>query len=177
MKRTFNQTFARYKKETKGNVAIMFAASVFLIVGLLAVAVDLTRGYAAQQRLQDTTDAVALLAAKDKSLDTPAKLEAAAQALYDATYPGERGFRIEIENIQRDGDLVTVEVKNNIDTFFSNVFNTSNLDVGVRSTATFSDNALDVALVLDTTFSMTEDNKIGSNITYELPPSAKNMYE
>ena len=162
MKRTFNHTSASYRDDTGGNVAMMFAIVVFMLVGLLAVAVDLTNGLSAKQRLQDTTDAVALLAAKDKSLDSVEKLEAAAQSLYDATYPGKRGVRIEIEHIERDGDEVTVITKNNIDTYFSGVFNTSDLDVGVSSTATFSDKALDVALVLDTTFSMSENNKIGN---------------
>ena len=154
MKRTFNHTAAAYKNDTRGNVAMMFAVSVFFLIGLLAFAVDLTNSLSAKQRLQDTTDAVALLAAKDKSLDTPAKLQEAAQALYDATYPGERGVRIEIENIIRDGDAVTVTTKNNIDTYFSGVFNTSNLDVGVSSTAVFSKKSMDVVLVLDTTGSM-----------------------
>jgi len=88
MKRTFNHTAASFKEDTGGNVAIMFAISVFFLVGMLALAVDLANGFSAKQRLQDTTDAVALLAAKDKSLDTPAKLQEAAQALYEATYPG-----------------------------------------------------------------------------------------
>jgi len=162
MKRTFNHTAAAYKKDSGGNVAMMFAVSLFLIAGLLAVAIDLSNGFSAKQRLQDTTDAIALLAAQDKSLDTPAKLEAAAQALYDATYPGETGVRIEIESITRNGDEVSVVAKNNIDTYFSGVFNTTNLDVGVASTATFSDKSMDVALVLDTTFSMNANNKIGS---------------
>lgn len=162
MKRTFNHTLTSYKKNSGGNVGMMFAFGVLMLIALLAVAVDLTNSLSAKQRLQDTTDAVALLAAKDKSLDTVAKLEAAAQSLYDATYPGERGTRIEIESIQRDGDQVTVITKNNVDTYFSEVFNTSNLDIGVTSTATISDKAMDVALVLDTTFSMTENNKIGN---------------
>ena len=118
MKRTLNHTAASFKEDTGGNVAMMFAICVFFVIGLLAVAVDLSNGFSAKQRLQDTTDAVALLAAKDKSLDTPAKLEAAAQALYDATYPGETGVRIEIQDIVRDGDRVTVVTKNNIDTYF-----------------------------------------------------------
>ena len=161
MKRTFNHTAASYRKDTGGNVAMMFALSLFFMIGLIAVAVDLSNGFSAKQRLQDTTDAVALLAAKDKSLDTPAKLEAAAQALYDVTYPGQHGVRIKIQDMQRDGDKVTVVTKNNIDTYFSGVFNTSNLDVGVVSTAVYATKAMDVALVLDTTFSMSEKNKIG----------------
>jgi len=133
---------------------MMFAFSSLMLIGLLAVGVDLTNGLSAKQRLQDTTDAVALMAAQDKTLNTPAKLEQAAQALYDATYPGQRGIRIEIENIARDGDKVTVTTRNNIDTYFSNVFNTSDLNVGVTSTAVFSKKSMDVVLVLDTTGSM-----------------------
>lgn len=161
MKRTFNHTAASYGRDTGGNVAMMFAISVFVLIGLLAVAVDLANGFSAKQRLQNTTDAVALLAAKDKSLDTPAKLEAAAQALYDATYPGDKGVRIVIKNMQRVGDKVTVTTQNNIDTYFSGVFNTTDLDVGVTSTAVFATKPMDVALVLDTTFSMSTNNKIG----------------
>lgn len=161
MKRTFNHTAASYRNDTGGNVAMIFAICLFFVIGLLAVAIDLSNGFSAKQRLQDTTDAVALLAAKDKTLDTTAKLEAAAQALYDATYPNQSGVRIVIEDMHRDGDKVTVVTKNNIDTYFSGVFNTTDLDVGVSSSAVFATKAMDVALVLDTTFSMSENNKIG----------------
>lgn len=154
MRRTLNHTAASFNQDTGGNVAIMFAMSFFILVGLLAFAVDLANGFSAKQRLQDTTDAVALLASKDKSLNTPQKLESAAQALYAATYPGDTGVRIEIQDIVRDGDAVTVVTKNNIDTFFSGVFNKKNLDVSVSSTAVFGKKSLDVALVLDTTGSM-----------------------
>lgn len=161
MKRTLNHTAARYRKNTGGNVAMMFAICLFFIIGLLAVAVDLSNGFSAKQRLQDTTDAIALLAAKDKSLDTPAKLEAAAQALYDVTYPGQKGVRIVIEDMQRNGDEVIVVSKNNIDTYFGGVFKKSDLDVSVTSSAVYATKAMDVALVLDTTYSMSENNKIG----------------
>ena len=134
----------------------MMAVSTAMLIGFLAVAVDLTSAFSAKQRLQNTTDAVALLAAQDKTLNTPAKLQLAAQALYDATYTGDTGVRIEIEEIIRVGDDVTVVAKNNIDTNFAQIFNIGNLDVGVRSTASYSELSLDVALVLDSTGSMRE---------------------
>ena len=156
MKRTFNHTLAAYKKNTDGNMGMMMAVSTAMLIGFLAVAVDLTSAFSAKQRLQNTTDAVALLAAQDKTLNTPAKLQLAAQALYDATYTGDTGVRIEIEEIIRVGDDVTVVAKNNIDTNFAQIFNIGNLDVGVRSTASYSELSLDVALVLDSTGSMRE---------------------
>ena len=80
----FKTIAKKYRKNTSGNVAVMFGAAAFVLVGGLALGVDVTNAYYAEQRLQQTTDAVALLAAKDKSLDTDEKLQAAAQALYDA---------------------------------------------------------------------------------------------
>ncbi len=162
MKRTFNHIAGQYRTETSGNVAMMFAICLFFLIGGLALAVDLSNAYSAKQRLQSTTDAIALLAAKDKTLDTNAKVTAAAQALYDATYPGSTGLRINIKDVVRNGDQVTIVSQNNIDTYFSSIFGRSDLDVGVRSTAVFADKAMDIALVLDTTHSMSENNKIGN---------------
>ncbi len=154
MKRTLNHIAADYRSKKDGNVAIMFAMTVFAIVAGLAISVDVSNAYFAKQRLQDTTDAIALMAAKDKSLDSEAKLQATAQALFDATYPSKTGERIVIESIKRDGDRVIVQSKNNIDTYFTGIFKTNNMDVGVTSSAVFADKAMDVAFVLDTTFSM-----------------------
>lgn len=154
MKRTINHIAKKYRKNTEGNVAIMMAVTLFGVVGGLALAVDLSNSYFAKQRLQNTTDAVALMAAKDKSLDSEAKLQQAAQALYDATYPNSTGTRIVIESIRRDGDSVIVTTRNNIDTHFTGIFNKSSQDVGVTSSATYTQRSLDVALVLDTTGSM-----------------------
>ena len=154
MKRTINHFAKKYRKNTEGNVAIMMAVTLFGLVGGLALAVDLSNAYFAKQRLQQTTDAVALMAAKDKSLDTDAKLQEAAQALYDATYPNSTGTRIIIESIKRDGDSVIVSTRNNIDTHFTGIFKKSNQDVAVKSVATFTQRSIDVALVLDTTGSM-----------------------
>ena len=150
----FKTIAKKYRKNTSGNVAVMFGAAAFVLVGGLALGVDVTNAYYAEQRLQQTTDAVALLAARDKSLDTDEKLQAAAQALYDATYPGQTGVRIEIDNIRRDGDQVIIDATNNIDTYFGGIFNRRTLDIGVTSTATFTQRSIDVALVLDTTGSM-----------------------
>ncbi len=162
MKLNFKQITSNFRVETRGNVAAMFAVSTFALIGSLALAVDLSNAFFAKQRLQDTTDAIALMAAKDKTLDTNEKMTEVAQALYDATYPNQTGQRIIIENIVRNGDAVTVVAQNNIKTYFTGIFNRSDMDVGVASTATYSDKAMDIALVLDTTYSMSENNKIGS---------------
>ncbi len=147
------QLTRKFCADTGGNIAIMFAVLLFVIVGGLAMAIDLSNGYAAKQRLQNTSDAVALFAARD-GIEDQSELQAVAQAYFDEVYPNATGERIEILNISRDGDRVDIQTRNNIDTFFSSIFGRDSLDVSVRSSTTFAQQSLDVSLVLDTTGSM-----------------------
>ena len=153
-------TAARFKADEKGNFAIIGAVTVAVVIAGLAVAIDIANGQSAKQRLQDTTDAIALLAAKGQ-IETQADLDAAANEYLQSAYPGTEGINIRLEDIRRDGDLVTVVTSNKIPTYFTVIFGTSGLDIGVSSQAVFADTNLEIALVLDTTGSM-QGNKIAS---------------
>lgn len=144
---------ARYVSESGGNMGMMFAFVFVMLVGGLAVAIDLSSAFAAKQRLQNTTDAVALLAARD-GIEDKGELQEAAQAYFNQSYPNASGDRIEVLNISRNGDRVDVQTRNNIDTSFAQFFGRPNLDVSVSSSTIFAKQSLDVALVLDTTGSM-----------------------
>ena len=146
-------TAARFKKNEAGNFAIMGAVTIAVLVGGLAVSIDAANGQSAQQRLQDTTDAIALLAAKGQ-IQTQADLDAAANNYLQLTYPGAEGVNIRLESIKRDGDLVTVEASNKIQTYFTGIFGKSGMDIGAASQALYADTKLEIALVLDTTGSM-----------------------
>ena len=145
----------RFSANEGGNVAMMFAFTSLVIFGGLAVAIDASQAFAAKQRLQNTTDAIALMAARDGIEDT-GELQAVAQAYFDQAYPnaGESGSRIEVLSISRDGDRVDIDTRNNIDTSFGQFFGFKDLDVSVQSSSVFAQQSLDVALVLDTTGSM-----------------------
>lgn len=144
----------RFARNQNGNVAMMFALTLFAMIGGTALAVDMSNAYSAKERLQNTTDAIALMAAKEK-IEDPAELTAAAQAYFESLYPGADGSRIQLQSITRTGDEINITASNTLDTYFTGIFGRSGLDVGVASTAIYADKALDVALVLDTTFSMT----------------------
>lgn len=154
-------TAARFKADEKGNFAIIGAVTVAVVIAGLAVAIDIANGQSAKQRLQDTTDAIALLAAKGQ-IETQADLDAAANEYLQSAYPGTEGINIRLEDIRRDGDLVTVVTSNKIPTYFASIFGTSGLDIGVSSQAVFADTQLEIAMVLDTTGSM-RDPASGSN--------------
>ena len=157
MKLTFKtklaNTVARFKTDEKGNFGIMAAVTMAALVAGLAVSVDAANGQFAKQRLQDTTDAIALLAARGQ-IETQAELDAAANEYLQLKYPGAEGVNIRLENITRDGDLVTITASNKIPTYFTGIFGSSGLDIGATSQALFADTKLEIALVLDTTGSM-----------------------
>ena len=146
-------TATSFAKDEKGNFAIIGAVTIAMLIAGLAVSIDLASGYSAKQRLQDTTDAIALMAARGE-ISGQTNLTAAAQEYFDLTYPGQNGARINLESITRDGDAVTVVASNNIDTYFAGIFGVSGLDVTTASTAEYASTNLNLSLVLDTTGSM-----------------------
>lgn len=157
---TTKKIFSRFKKNEDGNFAIFTALSLMVFIGGLAVAVDIANGYSSKSRLQDTTDAIALLAVRD-NLKTQADLNQAADKYLKAVYTGDMAGRVKIENIERVGDRVNVSAFNNIDTFFSKIYGADNLDIRSTSQAIYDNRGLDLALVLDTTGSM-KGSKIAS---------------
>jgi len=160
-KTALKTTAASYAKDKNGNFAMMFAVTVATLVGCLACGVDLTNAYASKIRLQDTTDQIALMAAKDK-LATDAELQAAAQAYFEINYPNGAGDKIVLDSITRDGDIVTINASNTVDTYFAKMFGKPSLNVGTQSVANFGQRKLNLALVLDTTGSMKQNNKLVS---------------
>jgi len=153
LKTKLANTAARFKKDEKGNFAVMAAVTIAMLVAGLVVAVDASNGYFAKQRLQDTTDAIALMVARG-GIETQADLDAAANEYLQATYPGSEGVNIRLQDISRDGDLVTVTATNKIPTYFTGIFGSSGLDIGATSEALYADTKLEIALVLDSTGSM-----------------------
>lgn len=150
--RKFKATAQEYKSDRKGSFSIMAAVSLIAIVGCVALAIDASNGYFENQRLQDTTDAIALIAAKDKITDE-GELMSLAEDYFTMVY-GAEADRITLNSITRTEDTVQVNATNQVDTFFSSVFTQNSLNVSAQSSATYAERNLDVAMVLDTTFSM-----------------------
>ncbi|WP_371395785.1 VWA domain-containing protein [Fretibacter rubidus] len=153
LKNRLTQTAARYSRDTSGQFGIMFAASIMMLIGGLATAIDLSSAYAAKQRLQDTTDQISLYAARQQITDA-GELTLAAQDYMDLNYPGSKGSRIKINSVTRTGDTVTVDATNTIDTDFAHMIGYKTLDVRANSSATFAEKSIDIAMVLDSTGSM-----------------------
>ena len=146
-------TTARFKTDEKGNFAIMAALTMGVILAGLGVSIDAANGQYAKQRLQNTTDAIALLAAKGV-IETQADLDAAANEYLQLNYPGAVGVNIRLEDIERQGDVVTITASDKIPTHFAGIFGKTDMEIEAKSQAIYSNRNIDIAFVLDTTFSM-----------------------
>ena len=150
---SLKNTAKKLKTNTAGNFGIIASLSLFVLVGGAAMAVDASNGFAAKQRLQTTTDAIALMAAKDLSL-SETEIVQLANDYHEVTYPGATGDRLTINSVERSGDTVTLDASNNINAYFARVFGHETLDIRTNSVASLARRDLDIALVLDNTGSM-----------------------
>ena len=152
-KTPFTTMRKRFAKSEAGNAALVTAFSAFMLLGAAGLAIDITRGLAAQTDLADASDALALILAKSEN-DSEADLRAQADAWLAQHYPGDEAPRLSVVAIEKDGEAVRVQLANNIDTTLGKIFKRDSLDVGASATAVYSQKRMDIALVLDTTESM-----------------------
>lgn len=148
----------RYRKDTRGQFSIMFGVTLMTLLATVATAVDLSSAYFAKQRLQDTTDQIALYAAKSGETDQ-GKLSQMAQDYMDTNYPSAEGrtrnnSKIVINSVTRTGETVYVNASNAIKTDFAHLIGFPSVAVRADSSATYAERSIDIAFVLDSTGSM-----------------------
>lgn len=162
--------FRSIKRDERGNISVITAVLAAVLVSALAVSIDISNGVNNKSRLSDASDAVSLMLAKSE-LTSDADMKRAAQTYLDSLYPGTQGARLEILNIIREGDAVTVQLADVSDAEFSGVLNRNTIQTSASSTAVFSRRSMDIALVLDSTGSMS-----GSKMT-TLKTAASDMVD
>lgn len=169
-------TAGNFASDENGNMAVIGALTIALMVGALAISIDMSNAISAKQRLQDTTDAIALMAARSE-VESQADLNAIAQEYFEMTYPGESGADINLDSITRDGAAVTVLASNTQETYFSGIFGKNGLDVSVASTAIYASRNLNLALVLDSTGSMSNLTPTGGTRLDSLKGAGINLID
>ena len=175
VKNTVSSLALNYAKDTQGNFAVVAAITMVVMIGGVAAAVDIGGAVSAKQRLQDTSDQIALYAARSLETD-PAALTQHAMDYFDYNY-ADGSAPITLNSIERVGDTVNVDLSSSVDTSFAGIFGVSQLPVRVNSSSTFSDRGLDIALVLDTTGSMGDPSSGGGTKIETLRAAGTSLIE
>lgn len=162
--------FRRYARDRRGNAALLFGFMLVPIMLAVGVAVDYGRALTVRGVMLDASDAAALAVGSWTGL-SETELEERAQHFFNANYASTLSSGIDSTfNVKVVGDDIFVTTSASVPTTFMRLANINSLDVGTTNMITKRQRDVELALVLDTTGSMSRDGKIGA-----LKNAAKSM--
>jgi Flp pilus assembly protein TadG len=157
-----------FRKDARGNVAIIFALVSIPLVALVGAAVDYTRASSARTALQTALDSAALMISKDAATMTSGEITARAQqyvnSLYVSTDAPIQSFSATYTPNTGSGATILLKAGGNIPTYFMRVMgsNFNTLPIKTSSTTNWGSTRTRVALVLDNTGSMQDNGKMAA---------------
>ena len=161
---TFCAKWRTFASAQEGNVLITFTLTLLPIVGFVGAAVDYSRANSDKVAMQSAVDATALMLSKTIATLTTAQINQKASDYFFALFN-----RTDVTNVvvtptysNAAGGEVLVTATGKVPTTFMKVMGQTNLNITVSSTVKWGETRLRVALVLDTTGSMSDSGKIGA---------------
>jgi len=164
------QSFALATNES-GSVAILFGFAILVVCGMTALAVDYSRALAVRSKLQSAVDA-AVLAADPYGNLTLSQAQANVNSVFSYNIPS--NFMISNNVVATPVQITNgyqVTAVATVPTTFGKILGVNNIPVGVVAQATRGQTNLEIALVLDNTYSM-----VGQKIT-DLQSAASSLVD
>jgi Flp pilus assembly protein TadG len=160
----FAATAARFGRAERGNVAMMFAVLLPVLLTSIGAAIDFSRAAKLRTAMQSAVDATALMISKEASGLTAAQITTKAQTYFNAlfTYPEVSGvtFTAVYTANSGSGASVKVDATGSMPTDFMKFGNINNVAINASSTTKWGNIRYRVALALDNTGSMASDGKM-----------------
>jgi Flp pilus assembly protein TadG len=152
----------RFAGARGGNVAITFAMATLPLIGGVGAAVDFSRANSVKSAMQAALDSTALMLSKEAATDTQAQLEANGTAYFKAmfTRPEAPNPTVTVSYTTAGGSAVVVNGTAPMQTNFMGIFGYNTITIKGTSTTKWGSTRLRVALALDNTGSMADDNKM-----------------
>jgi Flp pilus assembly protein TadG len=156
----------RFIGAKEGNIAVIFAIAAVPLISFVGAAVDYTRANSARSSMQAALDSTALMLSKDLSDGTITKdqINAKAATYFTALYTNPDAKTISVNANYTAGTSVgsTIEVTGSgaVTTDFLKVAGFPNLNFSTSSTSAWGNSRMRVAMVLDNTGSMAQNNKM-----------------
>jgi Flp pilus assembly protein TadG len=147
---------ARFARDRRGNVAMMWALLGSVLVGLVGITVDFTRAQAIRAQMQNAVDGAALVAERTSNLSM-AERTAAARSFFEAELGDlSSGATFTVVQLADGGHRVDARIPMPLS--LARIIRNSDWDIHVVAEAQASASPpIEVALVLDNTGSMRND--------------------
>ena len=167
--------FGKFWKSTGGNFAMMFSIALVPVIMGVGFGLDYSRMLRAKSHLQDVADAASLSLAASK-LEDEAKIKEQAQNFVDANFDANILDSVAVEKVTHEDDSYDVSLKGEVPAYFMKIANFSELGVDVSSMAVRGvTGSVEVALVLDNTWSMSAPDSTGAKKIDSLKTAAGSL--
>jgi Flp pilus assembly protein TadG len=165
---------ARFCGDGRANVAPIFALAILPVIGLVGMAVDYSRGNSVRAAVQAALDATALAMARAAPNLTAAQLQQQSSDIFFAQFdrPDAKDVVVTATYSTTNGSELTIAASGAVDATFTRIMGVNQFGVGSSSTIKWGNQRLRVALVLDTTGSMSSSGKIDA-----LKTATKNLID
>ncbi len=140
----------------------MLAIAIVPLMGAVGASVDYTRANAARAAFQTALDSTALALSKTASTQSPAQIQTAATNIFAALFsrPEVQNVAVAAQYSSTAGSKLVLDGSATIPTAFLHILGFDQIAISATSTSTWGNTRLRVALVLDNTGSMAQDNKM-----------------
>jgi Flp pilus assembly protein TadG len=161
---SLRRAFDIFRKDTRGNVALMFGVAVIPVMGMVGAAVDFSHANSVKTAMQAALDSTALMLSKNVAGLTNDQLQTAAQNYFNAMFnrPEARNIQITATYTTGGGTALSVQGSATVPTTFLGVIGYTEIPVTDHATTKWGSSRLRVALVLDNTGSMADNGKMGA---------------
>jgi Flp pilus assembly protein TadG len=143
----------RFGADKSGSVTILFALTILVACGSVALGLDYARALAVRTMLQNAVDAAALAARADKDVSTAA-MQARVNASFGYNTQQKFGAVTVVATSTPITNGIRVDATADVPTTFGRLLGVDKIPIRVTAEATNGDSLVEVALVLDNTGSM-----------------------
>jgi Flp pilus assembly protein TadG len=165
--RSFFSLMNRFRRDQRGNIVVIFGIVLVPLVTFMGMAIDYSRLGRARATMQSVLDSVSLMVAKDYSsnLITQGQINQKAQAYFSALYTDQETQAVSVSATYTvanasSGSTIKVNGSAMVPTDFMQLVGFHTMSFNVSSTSTWGTSLLRIALVLDTTGSMSSSGKM-----------------
>lgn len=144
----------RFLRDSRGNIAVIFAFSFFPIIMACGAALDYGHGNAVRVRIQAALDATGLMLAHNVGHMTTDDLVLLAEEFFAENFVPEPGVRFAPLETQVQANVITIAAAADVDTYLMQLAGIPFLQVGASTEITRAEDSYEVVMVLDNTGSM-----------------------
>jgi len=159
----FSSLLRRFGAGEGGNTMVIFGLSAFVLFGAVGGAIDFSRVDIARKHLQDAADAALLRTMSMSTTATDAQRQTAANAAFDENFNDTSAYGITRTLLKEtSGNTInqSYKVTANVTSYFSALIGLDHFTVNVVAKAQSQMQKSEIALVLDSTGSMSASNKM-----------------